>query len=479
MAIDADSPEGKMFRRLAQELHDRRTGRVGSAKWNRDLLRNKVPRPPLDLLDAYFRGDPPLRSDIHSQVKPYVRAFLRAGRYNIAELTVVSTSNRMDLRDFRTAAANDEQGDLEARRVMVTNEWNQLARQVHDYMLSMGDGYTITTPVTDAIPRVTAEDPRQVITAHDAMTGETLAGLKVYRDDWDEADFAYMAWRDGSKVWVQKLRHGGRSTITDGPFRFDGGGWETDGEAIESPFGVMPFQRFRNRDGVGEFERHIDTLDRINDKVFNEWWISKIQAFRQRAIKNLPDTEQKRDPETGKIVEVEIDYKDMFTAAPDEMWQVPEGVDFWESQPIDLTPITASVQKDLERYAAAVSQPLHTITPDAANGSAEGASLMREEHLFKIEDRIGRVDRRWCAVMADCFKFMGDDAGRDDVTQIESVWGPAERFSLAQRADAASKLAGILPVEAIWTEVLQYRPADVPNLRALKGRDQVYNAAQG
>ena len=122
MAIDADSPEGKMFRRLAQELHDRRTGRVGSAKWNRDLLRNKVPRPPLDLLDAYFRGDPPLRSDIHSQVKPYVRAFLRAGRYNIAELTVVSTSNRMDLRDFRTAAANDEQGDLEARRVMVTNE---------------------------------------------------------------------------------------------------------------------------------------------------------------------------------------------------------------------------------------------------------------------------------------------------------------------------------------------------------------------
>src|SRR5438045_243974 len=96
------------FERLARALHDRRTGRLGAVKWNRGLLDNKVERPPLDLLDAYFRGDPPLRSDIHSGWKPYVRAFLRAGRYNIAEKTVTSTSNRMDLRAFQTAAADDE-----------------------------------------------------------------------------------------------------------------------------------------------------------------------------------------------------------------------------------------------------------------------------------------------------------------------------------------------------------------------------------
>lgn len=477
MAIDTDTPEGKMFQRLAQQLHDRRTGRVGGTKWSRDLLRNRVERPGLDLLNAYFRGDPPLRSDIHSGWKPYVRAFLRAGRFNIAELTVVSTSNRMDLRDFRTAAANDEQGDLQARRVMLANEWDQLSRQVHDFMLSMGDGYTITTPPTggESFSRVTAEDPRQVITAHDAMTGSTIAGLKVYRDDWDAADHAYMAWRDGAKVFVQKLRHEGTTSITDGPFRFDSGGWDPVGDLQESPGGMMPFDRFSNRDGVGEFERHLDTIDRINDKVFNEWWISKIQAFRQRAVKNLPDTEKK--VVDGKITEVEIDYTDMFTASPDEMWQVPGDVEFWESQSVDLTPITASVQKDLERYAAAVSQPLHTITPDAANGSAEGATLMREEHTFKIEDRIGRVDRRWCSVMAKCFTFMGD-AERADVTRIESIWGPAERYSLAQRADAATKLKGILPTEAIWTDVLQYRPADVPNLRQLVGRDLVIGAVQ-
>lgn len=473
--IDTNTPEGQWFKRLAMELHNRRTGRIGGAKWSKGAMSNKVERPGLDLLYDYFRGDPPLRSDIHSGWKPYVRAFLRAGRLNIAELTVVSTSNRMNLRDFRTAAPADEQGDQIAREVMRANEWEQMARDVHDDMLAMGDGYTITTPppAGEKYSRVTSEDPRQVITAHDPMTGSCVAGLKLFRDEWDAADFGYFALRlnDGS-VMVQKLkRAGSSSSIHNGPFRFDAAGWDVDGPAVESPFNLMPFDRFRNRFGAGEFERHMDSLDRINDKVFNEWWISKIQAFRQRAVKNLPDTET--TIVDGKKVEEEIDYTDMFTASPDEMWQVPGDVEFWESAPVDLTPITSSVQKDLERYAAAVSQPLHTITPDAASGSAEGATLMREEHTYKIEDRIGRVDRRWCSVAAKAFAFMGDDQ-RSDVTQIEAIWGPVERFSLAQKSDAASKLAGIMPTEAIWTDVMQYRPADVPTLRTLKGRDMLF-----
>ncbi len=160
------------------------------------------------------------------------------------------------------------------------------------------------------------------------------------------------------------------------------------------------------------------------------------------------------------------------------MWQVPADVDFWESQPIDLTPIIASVQKDLERLAAATSQPLHTITPDAANGSAEGASLMREEHLFKILDRLDRVDPEWGQVMGTCFTYQ-NDAARGDVTQIEPLWAPIERFSLQQRASAASQLRGILPLEAIWRDVMQYDPAEVPELRNLQGRDFLDAAVRG
>jgi hypothetical protein len=159
------------------------------------------------------------------------------------------------------------------------------------------------------------------------------------------------------------------------------------------------------------------------------------------------------------------------------MWQVPADVDFWESTPVDMAGVTQSVKEDLIRLATATSQALHTITPDAADGSAEGASLMREEHLYKIGDRIARVDRRWAQTMGNAFAMQGDEQ-RADIGQIESIWGPHERFSLAQRADAASKVRGILPTEAIWTDILQYSPKDVARLRELRGRDLVAAAAQ-
>jgi hypothetical protein len=463
--IDTDTPEGKWFARLARELHDRRTGRNGSQRWSRTAISARHIRPPLQVLDDYRQGDPPLRPDIHSGWKPYVRQFVRMGRLNVADLLISSTSNRMQLRDFRTAAANDELGDQMAREIMRANEMKLRARDVHDTFLTFGCAYTIVTPPSGKRTRslVTAEDPRQVITAHDPATGKVLAGLKMFRDDWDSEDVAYL-YLPGL---VRKARRKSPvSILTTGVHRLDAKAWTWDDRQDQDvPDDEVPITRFRNRDGVGEFERHLDSLDRINDKIFDEWWIAKIQAFRQRAVKNLPDV----DEDTGE----EIDYSDMFTASPDEMWQVPGDVDFWESSPVDLTPITNSIQKDLERISAALSNPLHTITPDAANGSAEGASLMREEHVYKIESRIDHADPGWARTMSLAFLFEGDDE-RADVTQIEPIWGPVERFSLQQKADAASKAEKSLPVEAIQRDIWQYAPAEIPNLRTMRGRDIMF-----
>jgi hypothetical protein len=478
VAISVDTEHGKWFQRTLQDLHNRRTGRRGSHRWNRELLEQKVPRPPLKVLDDYFRGDPPLSKSIHSEWKPYIRAFLRAGRYNIAEKTVTGTSNRMTLRGFYTAAVNDEDGDQLAHEIMLANEFDILTSEVHDFMLRMGDGFTLTQPPVngdDQYGRTTAEDPRQVTTVHDPLTGAIVAGVKLYRDDWDEADFAHLALRlDDGSVVMQKFRHESRkSIITDGLFRFDPESWELDGEEIDCKT-VMPFERFGNRFGVGEYEWHLDTLDRLNDKIFHEWWIAKIQAFRQRAVKNLPDTETKIDQETGEKREVEIDYTDMFTSAPDEMWRVPADVDFWESIPVDLTPITASIQKDLERYCAARDIPLHIVSPDAANGSAEGATLMREEHVFRIADKVKRVDRRWCSVMAKHFAFMDTPESRQraDVAQIRSDWAPVQTFSLEQQASAGAQMKGVLPQEAIWRKAFQYAPGEIKALRQQMGRER-------
>lgn len=71
------------------------------------------------------------------------------------------------------------------------------------------------------------------------------------------------------------------------------------------------------------------------------------------------------------------------------------------------------------------------------------------------------------------FEFMGD-MQRADRTKIETLWVPAERYTIEQKAQAAQQAKGTLPDEAIWTDIYQYPPAEVANLRTLRGRDMLF-----
>lgn len=477
--IDFDEPQspGWWLNILGRELQDRRLGRSGGKRYSRGTSNPQRVRPGLDLLQDHLEGDPPLLNCARGWDENF-REVVRLGRLNVAALAIESKSNRMKLRDFRTAAPDDTLGDTKARDIMRANNMRVVARDVHDGMLSLADSYVMTTPGAseDVIPIVTAEDAREVITAHDPATGLTLAALKMFRDDWDSADLAYLFIRedDGIVRQYKAIKPRGITSLGQTPFRVNNS-WDWDDEIFAKPVPAnrMPVTRFRNYRSRGEYEPHLATLDRINDKIVNEMTIAKVQAFRQRAIKGLPDTHKK--VVDGRQVEVEIDYSGVFEAAPGSLWQVPEGVEFWESGTVDLNGIRMAIKDDLEHFAAVTSTPLHTITPDAASGSAEGASLMRESSVDAALTRIDYADRPWAEVMSNCFAFMGDEA-RAVVTQIEPIWGPTERFSLSEKASAASQAKTTLPDSAIQTDIWQYAPADVPVLRAMRGADLLFQA---
>lgn len=482
MPIETDEPysPGWWLQTLATALHDRRAGRLGGQRFSRRGVSSSRVRPGLDLLSDYLRGDPPLREDIHSDWAASFRQYLRMGRMNIAPRLISSRSNRMGLRDFRTAAAADELGDGEARNLMRLNQLSLKAREVHDNMLGYADAYTIVTPPdsTRSWSLITAESPLHCITAHDPATGRTLAGLKMFRDDWDSADFAYLFLPGELYVATAPVRS---STL----FRGRGGfvldkQWEWDFDRFDDvPGDKVAMVRFRNKDGVSEIEGHLDTLDRINDKLFNEWWTGKIQAFRQRAIE-MPDEDDDGVSEDDEDTPEDEDLAGLFTSAPDAMWQLPKGAKIWESAAHDVRPSIESIKGELQWLAFTASLPLHLITPDAANGSAEGATTMKEEHIFEIMDRRDRAQGGWAETMSLAFEFQ-DMADRASVAQIEALWGPLELHSWEERAQAASQLTGVLPVEAIQADVLQYAPADViDRLRPLadqqRAREALYAA---
>jgi hypothetical protein len=408
----------------------------------------------LRLLDAYYRGDPPLPEGALNSREAY-RQFQRKARSNFAELIVDATRERMAIAGFRTGAEGDDDGDTLAWEYFLANGLEVGSADVHENMLAKGDGYAIVGgPDPDTgIPVVTTEDPTQVVTAHDpARPQQIIASLKLFNDDTIDVDFAFL-YRPGRVFVATRPRRAMGGAIT-----FNASGWswspEHGGEAgLPIPQGAMPVVRFRNKRGLGEYETHTDLLDRINHMILQRMQIATVQAFRQRAIKGLPDVYPAGHPLAGQAV----DYAGIFTADPGALWQLPATAEMWESGQVDLTPILSSVKDDVQHLAAVTRTPMHYFTPDAANGSAEGAQLMREGLVFKAMDRMNRASMGWRQVMSLMFRFAGDDQ-RADIKGLQVMWTAPDRYSLAERASAASQLSQIVPQRGIWMDTLQVDP---------------------
>ena len=444
--IDVDTFEGPGWhlRRLAEKLGARRAR--------------------LDRLDSYLRGDPPLPRGAESAQDAF-RAFQRKARLNMAELVVEAPRERMKVRAFRTAVDSDETGDDQAWAIWKANGLTVEMADVWQNMLALGDAYVIVGADDDGEPVITGEDPRQVVTMHDPRRqSRVTSALKMFSAPAEGVDYAYV-YLPG-RVFVAVRASSNVPTVSAG---FTATGWEWDesrggelGEAL--PFDRVPVVRFRNRRGVGEFEPHLDVLDRINHMILQRMVIATAQAFKQRAIKgDLPDVDDNGDP---------IDYDAIFQSGPDALWRLPEDVDIQELGQADLTPTLVAVRDDLQHLAAVTRTPLSMISPDATNQSATGAALIREGLVFKVEDKQARVDVGLIDMMSLAFLVKGDVA-RAERGRMAVEWAPAERYSLAEKFDAVAKAGDRIPLEYLSSEVLQATPEQMVQLRSQVRSKQV------
>ena len=120
--------------------------------------------------------------------------------------------------------------------------------------------------------------------------------------------------------------------------------------------GGMPIVRFENAFGLGEYEPHIDLLDRINDttlqRIVGFWY----QSLRQRALKGDPDDgedEYGEDTTDDTLDRLRANLK----AGPGSMWMIPKDFEIWESQQSDFGPFTIAKLADVKEFAAVTSTP--------------------------------------------------------------------------------------------------------------------------
>jgi hypothetical protein len=427
----------------------------------------------LNLLWSYFIGRPPLPR-IGEKARETFRDVLRTARANYAAKAIQPIVDRMDLLGVRTGVTDGVEGDEVAKRIMDYSNFASGLKDALEFTFSMSESYLMVVPAApdspDRTPLITAQDPRTCIGEQDPENPNQLrAGLKLGYDIVSNKVTArlfldrkmFTASCVGSDMWA---------LASYGAASFD---WDGDPVDLPELAGVdasVPMIQLLNARCMGEFEPHLDVLDRITDGIMNRLKIVAYQGAKQRAI--IGDLED--DSEEGDSPAEEIDWDEVFEAAPDALWRVPAGTTFWESNPADITGILAAVRDDVKEFAAMTDTPLHLITPDAANQSAEGASLMREGLVFKVKDRRARMNPRLVLLFKMAFAFAGES---DRTKNIELLWGPVESFSLTEQSNAVAQTRGVLSRKRQLQDIMEMTPDQIEQNEQELQQDRIFDAA--
>lgn len=425
------------------ELRESRRGAMGRTDW-------------MDLLWSYRTGEPPLQSPDRSR-RDAVREFLRLGRANYAGLSVQAMLDIITLDGIRTAGDADADGDDTFREVL-GNSGSWLADAL-DYSFTMSEAFVMVGR-RDGHAVITAEDPRGCVVYTDPLDPlHVKAALKVYVDELDGKTHAHLFLGELGKERVRVATRAHQS------------GWVWD----DTRSGDLPFQGhglplvpIPNKLGLGEFEPHLDVLDRINNMISDRLWVTKVQAFRQRGLVPEKDADELEttDPVTGE----EIDINAMFESAPDALWKLPHGWKLWESEVLDIRPILEATKDDVREFSAVSGTPLAIVSSDNVNQSGQGAKNVRSALTDKARDRMTRATPaiRRIARLALAAENKGDIAGRP----VEVMWAPIDLESLDQRGQAAANAATSgVPWEIVMSDIWKFSPETIARAKKLRNQD--------
>lgn len=412
-------------------------------------------RPHYQMLDDYYTGDRAVPAMATRAVRQAYQRLMKMSRTNFAELVVEALRERVSPNGFRTGAAGNAADDGTAWMLWQKNSLDADFALVTSACFSMGVSYAMVGDVDDEIgvPVMTPEDPRQVITEQDPLRRrKAIAGLKTWCEDGEDVAFLYLP---GTVAPFRKAKDADISAF------------EQDGDLMTLPAPIVPIVRFACRPDMfgkarGEYEPHLGILDRISYQVLNRLEIATLQAFKQRAVSGVPSTDKDG---------VEINYDDIFASDPGALWIMPATATIWESGQVDLGPARLAIRDDVTDLAAVTRTPLFYLSPEATNGSAEGASLAREGLIFKAYDRLAQLGESVEQWMSYAFLMAGDEA-RASRADMEILWSPPERFTLSEKYDAAAKAeAAGVPWRTRMTKILQFSPQEVDRMAAERAED--------
>ncbi len=420
--------------------------------------------PSIDKLRRYARGWADL-PEMGPNLRDSWKAFQRKSRTDLGGIAVRSLRNRIRPNGVQIAGRSDHPALPVARRLWRDNRLDvEFAEAVRDY-LETGIGYLAAELDPDA-GRVLLrrEAPEKFYASPDPRTPwKARATLKVWRDVIGGTDHARVttatAWQEFSRP-----SRGAGGRLTD---KVSAKGWTPDAEAapLDGP-AVMILDR--GEDGAFLLP-HLDVIDRITLGKLQRLVIVAMQAFRQRALKPKDGTDGLPDEdEDGNS----INWAEALRPAPGALWELPAGIDIWESQTAEVIPLLEAEKADIRDFAAVTGTPISALVPDGQNQSAEGAANAKEQQITQARDDIARIRPVLEGALVMALELAGQTLGEDDT--LEVLFAPPEHVSLSERYAAAVQAKGAgLSARTIKRDILGMTPEQIAQDEADAGSDML------
>lgn len=354
-------------------------------------------------------------------------AYQRRALLNLGGQIVDAAVDRMRISGVVVGEAKSE-AETVTRRILRDARMEAVFSEA--VMYACVDGHAFIQNAVDETGRavITAENAAQVTVSVDPLRPwSPRAALKVWRDVDAEMDYAYV-WDGVTRAaWVRPIRNKRRMVVT----KVAGGDWVPFGEPV--PVDGVPFVVIQPLpDGQGTFEAHTDVIDRVHTTILNRLIVTAMQAFRQRAAKGgLPETDGAGNP---------IDWAKVLAPAPGALWDLPEGVDLWESQPTDIMQLLAAAKDDLRDLAAVSRTPVSSLVPDGANQSAEGAAFAREGLISRVTGYLDRIRPALELVVVRALRSERPDLVEDG-QEVTVMFSPPQYTSDTERMAALVQAA--------------------------------------
>lgn len=393
---------------------------------------------------SYCNGNAPL-PEMGNNLKASWKEFQKKARLNYGGLAVGALKNRIRPQGVRVGGSTDSQLARQAERIWRDNRAaTQFSQAIVD-RLETGHGY-LAVGADNGRAVLSRQKPEYFIAeTHPLQPWVARAALQVWRDTLDHKDYA--------SVWVAGYRQLFRrdSKNTFGAFR----GYAADNEWApygepELYVGHPPVVVLSRPSGQSLLEQHYDAIDSINLGKLQRLVIVAMQAFRQRGIKgDLPS-----EDEDGN----QIDWAKVFEPAPGALWDLPAGIDVWESEQTDVRPLLEAEKADRRDFAALTTTPLSVFIPDGANQSAEGAANAKENHVSLAVDEIDDIKPGLAMALVHALRIEGADLGEETV---EVDFAPPALVSMNEKYAAAAQASGILARRTILREILGMTPEQI------------------